>query len=110
MGPLVKSSFGDICFDFAARIRASSIASRCEEFHRRGGQPTQELRTIYKKAVDKKKDGRQAIGMEWALDQLLNRLPTENVKLKDHASYILAEMTKKKVVMPEWFLAVLKGM
>jgi hypothetical protein len=69
-----------------------------------------EVRPAYREAVKVKKEARQAIGVEWALDQLLNSTPEDVTKLASHAATIRATLAKKQVDMPEFLEVVLKGM
>ena len=51
-----------------------------------------------------------AMGVQWSVDQLLNKLPPTPDALSAHARTIKATMVEKKVKLPNFILAVLNQM
>lgn len=81
-----------------------------EEVHKSGARVIDTMRPAYRAAAKAKKQARQCIGVEWALDQLLNHLPEDASKLQAHGITISTTLAKKQVELPQFLEVVLTGM
>ena len=60
--------------------------------------------------VEVNKHAKMAMGVQWSIDQLLNKTPPSPDALSAHARMIKATMVEKKVKLPSFILAVLNQM
>jgi hypothetical protein len=100
--------FGWLCL-FGCVLGVAGVA-HAKDAHRGGVKLGEACKDAFRGASSAKKHGKLAIGMEWALDQLVLRLPAKSEELPAHARMITATMQHKKVMLPAFMMAVLQGM
>eukprot|EP00959_Pyramimonas_sp_CCMP1952_P270768 5660551-Pyramimonas_sp.AAC.1 len=77
----------------------------------KGGFPfSQETREAHRDGAICRKRGKTAVGVEYALDQLLNHRKPNNREMALHAAEVLRSLRAKNVEMPQHFLALLDQM